>query len=190
MLAQTLLATILFTGASFGATVFNVTLSGPAEAPPNASPGTGTALVFVDDIAQTMRLVTSFSGLTGTVTVAHIHCCTADPTAGTAGVTTTTPTFAGFPSGVTSGAYDQTFDMTLASSYNPAFITANGGTTASAFAVFLAGMNAGRAYLNIHTTTFGGGEIRGFLTPEPGTLTLLGTALAFAAALRFRKPAA
>jgi hypothetical protein len=37
-------------------------------------------------------------------------------------------------------------------------------------------MFAGKSYLNIHTTAFPGGEIRGFLTlvPEPGTFALLG----------------
>jgi hypothetical protein len=38
---------------------------------------------------------------------------------------------------------------------------------------------AGRAYINFHTTQFGGGEIRGQLTvPEPASLTLVGLALA------------
>ena len=48
-------------------------------------------------------------------------------------------------------------------SYNLAFVTAHGGTTASAAAALLAGLEAGQAYLNIHTTMFPGGEIRGFL---------------------------
>jgi hypothetical protein len=43
-------------------------------------------------------------------------------------VATTLPTFAGFPLGVTSGTYINTLDLTLASSYNPAFVTANGGS--------------------------------------------------------------
>jgi hypothetical protein len=42
-------------------------------------------------------------------------------------------------------------------------VTANGGTTAGAEAALLAGLEAGQAYLNIHTTMFPGGEIRGFL---------------------------
>jgi hypothetical protein len=49
------------------------------------------------------------------------------------------------------------------SSYNPAFVSANGGTAASAEAALFAGIMAGHAYLNIHTTTFPGGEIEGFL---------------------------
>ena len=64
--------------------------------------------------------------------------------------------------------------MTLASSYNAAFITAHGNTVSSAFQDFLNGAHAGQAYLNIHTTTRSGGEIRGFLAfvPEPSSFLL------------------
>ena len=106
----------------------------------------------------------------------HIHCCTASPFTGTAGVATTTPTSPGFPLGVTSGSYDHTVDLLSASSLNPAFITANGGTPAGAEAALAVGLVAGKSYLNIHTTVVPGGEVRGFLTPvpEPGSLALLG----------------
>jgi hypothetical protein len=57
--------------------------------------------------------------------------------------------------------------MLLASSYNPSFVTNNGGTPASAWAALRAGISAGKAYLNIHSTTFPGGEIRGFLNLCP-----------------------
>ena len=65
--------------------------------------------------------------------------------------------------------------MTLASSYNAAFITANGGTVNTAFSALLAGVDSGRAYLNIHSTFAPGGEIRGFLSmvPEPSTYALM-----------------
>jgi len=108
------------------------TLTGPGESPPNASPGTGFAEVDFDGIANTLHVHVAFSGLLGTTTASHIHAPTLSPGTGTAGVATTTPTFAGFPLGVTSGTYDTTLDLTLASSYNPAFVTANGGTTAGA----------------------------------------------------------
>ena len=151
---------------------YQANLDGPSE--PTISPGTGTALVDYDNTAHTLRVQATFTGLLGTVTASHIHSATAVPGTGTAGVATMTPTFVGFPSGVTSGTYDHTFDMTLPTSWNASFITNNGGTPASAEAALASGLAAGKAYLNIHTQQFPGGEIRGFLqlVPEPGTLVL------------------
>lgn len=146
-------------------TSYLATLDGASEAPPNASPGLGLAQVDIDPVAHTMRVQVTFSGLTGTTTAAHIHGPTAAPGTGTAGVITTTPTFTGFPSGVTAGNYDHTFDMTQPGSYNASFLTARGGDVALAESDLFAAIAAGRAYLNVHSTTFGGGEIRGFLAP-------------------------
>ena len=160
------------------------TLSGPSESPSNASPGTGFATVTIDDVLNTMRVQASFSGLVGTTAAAHIHCCTTVALTGTVAVATTLPTFAGFPGGFTSGIYDNTLDMMLASSYSPSFVTAHGGTTAQAEAFLFNGLSLGKSYFNIHTNLFPGGEIRGFLTlaptrvPEPATLALLGFGLA------------
>lgn len=156
-------------------------LSGPAESPPNASPATGFTVVDFDPTAHTLHVVVTFAGLLGPSTASHIHAPTAVPGTGTAGVATTVPTFPGFPLGVTSGDYDNTFDTTLLSTYNPAFVAANGGTAAGAEAALGASLAAGTAYLNIHSTVFPGGEIRGFLlpttVPEPGSLALLGAGL-------------
>ena len=148
---------------SSNAQVYTTSLSGAAEAPPNLSPGTGTVVVTINVPMATMRVQANFSGLQGNSTNAHIHAPTAVAGTGVAGVATTTPTFTGFPSGVTSGNYDNTFNMTLASSYNAAFITANGGTPASAFIALKAAIDAGKAYFNLHSSSFAGGEIRGFL---------------------------
>ncbi|UJP00244.1 MAG: CHRD domain-containing protein, partial [Nitrosomonas sp.] len=112
-----------------------------------------------------MRVEANFSGLLGNVTAAHIHCCT-DP-GSNVGVATQLPSFDSFPLGVTAGTYDHTFNMALASSYNPAFITSHGGTVSSAFNDLVFGLDAGKAYLNIHTNLFPGGEIRGLLSPVP-----------------------
>jgi hypothetical protein len=161
------LAAVVATGAQAASITYVAGLSGANEAPPNDSLGTGSTTVIYDDAAHTLRVMASFSGLTGTTTVAHIHCCTTVPFAGNIGVATPTPTFPGFPGGVTAGSYDRTFDLTLPSSWNAAFVNANGGTLAGAEAVFGAGLASGRAYLNIHSTYRGGGEIRGFLVPVP-----------------------
>ena len=164
--------------------VFGASLSGPAESPPNASPGVGVTTVTYNSVAHTLRVQVTFSGLTAGNTAAHIHSATAVPGVGTAGVATTVPTFPGFPGGVTAGTYDNTLDLTNLSSYNPAFVTANGGTAASAEIALITGISQGRAYLNIHTGNFPSGEIRGFLgpVPEPATMLLLGTGLAGIAA--------
>ena len=160
--------------------VYSTVLKGSNEAPPNASAGLGVAIVTVDLDLFTLRLQTTFAGLTGNVSAAHIHCCTAVPVTGNVGVATQTPTFTGFPLGATFGSYDHTFDMGLASSYNAAFITNNGGTVSTAFSALLAGMDAGRSYLNIHSSFAPGGEIRGFLAPvpEPASLGLMLAGLA------------
>jgi hypothetical protein len=80
---------------------------------------------------------------------------------------------------VTSGTFNTTLDLTQASSYNASFITANGGTTAGAESALAAAIAGGNAYFNIHSTSFGGGEIRGFLVPvpEPSTLAFAGLGL-------------
>lgn len=175
VVAALLAATTLASPALAQEVEYFATLSGPAEAPPNESPGTGSVTLTLDLDLRMMTIDASFSGLLGTLTVAHIHCCTALAGEGTAGVATPTPTFPGFPAGVTSGSYMETFDMKLATSYNAAFITANGGTADSAYSALLAGLNDGKAYLNLHSSEFPGGEIRGFLAPvpEPETYALM-----------------
>src|SRR3954447_16738721 len=145
-------ALVCATAAQATITVYSVILNGASESPPNASPGVGSGTVTIDTVANTMLVSFTFSGLLGTTTASHIHAPTAAPFTGTAGVATTTPTFPGFPLGVTSGSYSNLFDLLMSSSYNPAYITANGGTPASAEAALLSSIAAGRAYLNVHTT--------------------------------------
>ena len=164
-LAAIAMAMMAVTFGTAGATIttYTATLNGANESPSNASPGTGSATVDLDDVAHTMHVHADFTGLSGTTTASHIHAPTLVALSGTAGVATTTPTFAGFPLGVTSGTYDVVLDMTQSSSYNPSYVTNNGGTTASAEAALFSAIAAGKAYLNIHSSVYGGGEIRGFL---------------------------
>jgi hypothetical protein len=162
---------------------YQAILLGSNENPAVVTPGTGFAIAFYDDVAHMLTVNASFSGLLGTTTAAHIHCCADPPT--NAGVATQTPSFNTFPLGVTAGDMPSTvYDLTLATSWNPAFINSNGGTTSSAEAALAAGLAAGRSYFNIHTSMHPGGEIRGtFFVPEPATIGVLGfglVALAFA----------
>jgi hypothetical protein len=154
--------------------MFTTTLSGPGESPPNTSTATGGGIVLFDVTAHTLTVLESFSGLSAGSTASHIHCCTTAPGSGTAAVATQLPTFSGFPLGVTSGTLIESFDTTLASTYNPAFVTL-AGSVGAAESMLFNGLLAGEAYLNIHSTQFPSGEIRGFLVaiPEPHVWALL-----------------
>jgi len=187
-------------GALLGSLLFLGLVAGPASALtivfaapflPEGGPGstgTGTATVTFDTTLLTMRVEATWSGTSGTTTASHIHCCTVNPGVGTAGVATQVPSFSGFPLGVTGGTYDQLFDMNLASSWNPTYVANNGGTTTSSFNALLAGIQGDRGYLNIHTSTFGGGEIRARLAliPEPATALMLAIGIALLAGGRRR----
>jgi hypothetical protein len=148
---------------------FQLDLSGANEVPPVSPAGTGSATVVLDPMAQTLQVSATFGGpafsdLTSNTTAAHIHCCAPfgnDPIVNNAIVATLLPAFPEFPLGVTSGTYPaHTLDLTMASSYNPAFIAAHGMTVAQAEADLIAGILGGQSYLNIHTMNNPTGEIR------------------------------
>ena len=167
------------------AQVFTSTLSGASENPAVVTTASGSTIVTLNQAARTIRVQSTFTGLSSNTTASHLHCCQPSPT--NAGVATTTPSFVGFPLGVQAGTMDQTYSLQSAASYNPAFVTANGGTVAGAEAALVAGILAGQSYLNIHTVNFPGGELRGQLfvaasgVPIPalteGLLALLGVLL-------------
>ncbi|RYE99521.1 MAG: hypothetical protein EOO78_14035 [Oxalobacteraceae bacterium] len=106
---------------------FRAVASGPAESPPNGS--AGSSLVTIDVIGTQLTVDAPFQDLTGTTTMAHVHCCTADPFTGVAPVAVP---FTGFPTGVRSGTYSATVSLDDAASYAPAFLAANGGTAQGA----------------------------------------------------------
>lgn len=154
--------------------VYTAPLLGSSEIPAAATTGHGVATVTMNFDLLTMRVQVTFADLVGTTTASHIHCCTVTPGATNVGVATQTPSFTAFPTGVQAGSYDHTFDMSVASSYNSAFVTAN-GSVGNAFNALVAGLNSGNAYLNVHSSSFPGGEIRALLVPvpEPETYALM-----------------
>lgn len=194
--------TFLFlSGVAQGTTIhFTTLLSGSNEIPANASFGTGTGDVYYDDVMHTLQVNLTWAGLTGTTTAAHMHApattaqiSTAVPFNGTWGVATQPGTFTGFPTGTTSGSYaGAAYSLLDMTNYTAGFVTANGGTAASAEAALLSYMLSGKAYLNIHTSVYPGGEIKGYLTvPDSastaGMLTLVFcTMLVLPAVRKFR----
>jgi hypothetical protein len=166
--------------------LFGGTLSGANVAIPNTSLGTGTVLIVLDPTAETMQIDASFSGLTGTDTAAHIHCCSL--TQSSAGGATEFPSWPGFPLGVTQGTYvSPVFSLLTSSFYTPSFLTAQGGLT-QAEAALVSGIESGAAWYGMHTTTFPTGEIGTELLPasEPTSLILVASALAGFSMIRRR----
>jgi hypothetical protein len=159
---------------------FSAPLTGAGEAALNDSPGTGYALVTLDEDEITMHVQTSFSGLMGQVTSANIFAVTGERLAGTgiavvqdASTEVPTVTLPDFPTGDTFGDYDRTINLRLDSSYNPDFVAAYGGPDpqfqiGTALVALIDALNAGKAYLNIITTEFPDGEVRGFPVYVPG----------------------
>lgn len=113
---------------------FNHTLSGIFENPPNASPATGNITGTYDDITKTISFTLTFSGMLGTTTAAHFHA--------PAGLTSNSPVrigFVGFPTGVTSGSYSNSYVLTAQQE---------------------GWLMTDSMYVNVHTTVLPGGEIR------------------------------
>lgn len=186
LLLLTAIVTALASPVYAAPVTYVATLDGASESPPNGSPATGSATVIIDAVAHTLRIITSFSGLLGSSTAAHIHIFSGPGDANTGdtlGPVATAPLLPNFPIGVTSGTYDQTFDTTDAASFRAAWVTDSGGTVGLAEAALFQGIEDGRAYFNVHSNIFSAGEIRGFLAlpeqvPEPATAALLLASLA------------
>jgi hypothetical protein len=151
--------------------------------------GSGSAQITIDDLTNMMRLQVTFQGLSGTTTVSHIHAPTISPGTGTAGVIVPSgSTLPGFPTGVSSGSYDYSFDLGANTTYRPTFITNNGGTTTGARNALIGYIRSRQAYLNVHTNAFPAGEIRGFFQEQvPAPLPVLGVGAAMAWSRRMRR---
>jgi CHRD domain len=146
------------------ATLFSTTLSGLNETTPNDSPATGSGTLLLSNDQNSIDVFLQWAGLTGPATGGHVHCCAFQGANG--------PVAIDFgPSGVATGSLTRTYDLTLAATYSAGFFNANGGTAASARTAFLNGLIGGRAYYNVHSARYPGGEIRGQLAAVPETAT-------------------
>ena len=126
-------------------TTFATTLSGANEVPAKAVAGTGTASIVKNGATYTYTI--TYSGMTGALTGAHIH--------GPAAVGVNTVVIVPFDA--TGAGASGTLTGTFTGTNNPAI------TPDSLDKL----MTSGNAYVNLHTATNGGGEIRGQLSKQP-----------------------
>lgn len=149
-------------------------ITGAQEVPAVNTPASGTATLLLNTTTGDFQLNYSFSGLLGTVTVAHFH----RAAAGSNGSVVYWLAAQGAPN---------TLPTTLLSPALPGGVTAASGTGTGRLgssALINDALN-GLLYINIHSTRFGPGEIRGQVVPAPAGLALVGVA-GLAAARRRR----
>jgi len=143
--------------------VYEFSLSGSQEVPANASPAVGSATVTLNTETNFLTWDVLFSGLVGTYTNAHFH----GPAA----------------AGANAGPFIDVM-------HQPEFLGENSGNLTGTHTldeahkqIFLDGL----AYINIHSTSFPGGELRGQVIPEPSTYAMLVGILALAGASFWRR---
>jgi hypothetical protein len=130
---------------------FSASLGGENEVPPINTAGSGA---FQMEIRDTITFSLTFSGLSSPLSVAHLHFA---PTKVSGGVMIFLCGGGGQPAcpAATSGTISGT--ITAANVTGPT----SQGITAGNLDSALEAVRAGLAYANMHTTNFGGGEIRG-----------------------------
>jgi hypothetical protein len=134
--------------------VFEAILTGSQETPPNNSPGTGISIVSLNDLQTQLTVSLTFTGLVAPETAAHIH----------------GPAAPGLPAQVL-------YPLMLVNPDNQV-ITLINNPNGSGLTIpqQISDLDSGLFYVNVHSTAFPGGEIRGQLSPvpEPATAVLLG----------------
>lgn len=118
---------------ALGVHSYTFTLSSAQEVPPNGSTGSGACTITLDDVTGSVTVTGNYTGLSGNATAAHIH--------GPAAVGVNAGIIVGLtPTGGTTG-------------------TLSGGGVLSPANV--TNMLNGLTYVNVHSTVFPGGEVRG-----------------------------
>jgi len=134
-------------------------LIGFNEVPANVTPASGDFSATIDETAQTIAFTLTFSGLEGTTTASHIHVGQPDvaggvsaflcgggskpacPASGTVtGTIVASDVIGPVPQGIDPGQFDK----------------------------LVQAIEAGKAYVNVHSSRFPGGEIRGQIKPGEG----------------------
>jgi hypothetical protein len=108
------------------------TMNAASEVPPNASAGTGNAVVKLDKATKTLTWTVTYGGLTGDATAAHFH----GPAAPGANAPVVVPIGMGSVPNPATGSKVLTDDQ-------------------------IADLTSGKWYVNVHTKANPGGEIRG-----------------------------
>jgi hypothetical protein len=123
-------------GGNGGAIIYTVTLTAHDEVPSNASTGTGSVMVTLHPATGAVEVTGTFRGLSSVPVGAHIH-GPADPGQNAPIIVPLTPD--PDTTGSVAGSGTLSTDM-------------------------INDMESGKTYVNIHTTTFPDGEIRGQIT--------------------------
>jgi hypothetical protein len=161
-------------------------LTGSQEIPPANTPAAGWGNVQYDTVENNLSVYVEWAGLTGPGVQAHIHCCVASPP-GNVGIALDLWLPAD-PARPATGSYANSWDLDVVNPFRASFLS--GMTVDEKRDALFAAMDAneGRAYFNIHTGQFPGGEIRGNLAPvpEPATSLIVVTGLGAVLLLRRR----
>jgi hypothetical protein len=122
------------------------------------STATGTWTGSLNPTTNVLSWTMTFSGLTTNSTASHIHAQA--PTSTTASVVLNFATFTGstISLGGTSGTASGSINLSSQVATPPS-LTISGDS-------LLKAINAGQAYVNVHTTQYGAGEIRGQIVKQ------------------------
>jgi hypothetical protein len=141
--------TLALAAPAMAQTTYICVLSGASESPANASPATGNATVVLNAAQTQLSVSVQFQNLVPPYTASHIH---GPAPAGTNAAVKWG--FIGVPAGWVfgSGTTSGTLTNFLVTGITPTDVT---------------NLNNGQFYVNIHSTTFPGGELRGQLGSAP-----------------------